>query len=434
MKAAHRISLGTATAIVVADIIGTGVFTTLGFQVAVIPSGFAVMLLWLVGGIAALCGALSYGELAATLPRSGGEYSFLSRIYHPAVGFVAGWVSATVGFAAPTALAALAFGQYFTGIIPGAPPVLVSTIVVVAISLVHLRGARPGSAFQNAFTALKIALIVALIVAGLLAEPQPLPLLPVAGDSALIWSAPFAASLVYVMYAYSGWNASTYITGEVENPRRNVPRSLLIGTLVVMALYLAINAVFLRTTPIAEMAGKVEVGLIAGKHIFGEAGGQIMGGLICLGLVSAISSLIWIGPRVTMTMGEDHRALALLARRTRHGVPAAAILFQLALVLVMLLTTSFEVVLVYVQFSLIACSFLAVLGVFVLRIREPDLPRPYRTWGYPVTPAIFLAVSLFMMVSVLWEKPLESLAGLATMLAGLLVYFLSPKTAPHTNP
>ncbi len=416
-----------------ADIIGTGIFTTLGFQVAVIPSGFAVMMLWLVGGIAALCGALSYGELAAALPRSGGEYSFLSKIYHPAIGFIAGWISATVGFAAPTALAAMAFGKYFAGIFPDASPMLVSSIVVVSVSVVHLRGGRPGSAFQNAFTLLKIALILGLIVAGLLAEPQSLPLRPVEGDGALLWSAPFAASLVYVMYAYSGWNASTYIAGEIEEPQRNVPRSLLIGTLVVMALYLAVNAIFLRTTPISEMAGQVEVGLIAGRHIFGELGGSIMGGLICLGLVSAISALTWIGPRVTMTMGEDHRTLAFLARRTGKGVPMAAILFQLALVMAMLLTVSFEVVLVYVQFSLIACSFLTVLGVFVLRWTQPSLPRPYRTWGYPITPAIFLVVSLFMMVSILREKPFESLAGLATMLAGLLVYFVSPKSPPDSN-
>src|SRR5437763_7749824 len=297
----------TACGIVIANIIGTGVFTSLGFQVADIQSGFALLMLWVVGGIAALCGALCYGELSAALPRSGGEYHFLSEIYHPAVGFMAGFISATVGFAAPIALAAMAFGKYFQGVFNFGSPLLLSFVLVWITALFHFGNLRLGSAFQNLWTIVKLLLIAALIGAGLLVEQkQPITFLPHATDTMSIFSGAFAVALVYVMYSYSGWNASSYIIGEVKNPERNVPRSLLVGTVIVMVAYVFLNAVFLATTPEAELRGQVEVGLIAGRHIFGDQGGRIVGAIICLGLISAISSMTWVEPRVTMSMGEDH--------------------------------------------------------------------------------------------------------------------------------
>src|SRR5881409_554160 len=226
----------TACSIVIANIIGTGIFTSLGFQLANIQSGFVLLMLWVVGGIAALCGALCYGELSAALPRSGGEYHFLSQIYHPALGFMAGFVSATVGFAAPIALAAMAFGKYFVGVFGVGSPVLLSFVVVWVVTLFHLRSLQIGSAFQNLWTIVKLLLIGALIAAGFLIEPkQEITFLPQSGDTAWIFSGAFAVALVYVMYSYSGWNASSYIIGEVKNPERNVPRSLLVGTTIVMA-------------------------------------------------------------------------------------------------------------------------------------------------------------------------------------------------------
>jgi APA family basic amino acid/polyamine antiporter len=422
----RRVSTVTAAAIVVADMIGIGVFTSLGFQVQDIPSAFPVLLLWIVGGIAALCGALSYAELAAALPRSGGEYNFLTRIYGQAVGFMAGWVSATVGFAAPVALAAMAFGQYFAGVFPGAPPLALGIGAAWLVALVHLSGVRLGSTFHNAATALKLALIVALIVAGLaLGTPQPVSFAPSAQDLSYIGGAPFAVGLVFVMYAYSGWNAATYIAGEVRHPQRSLPLALVSATLAVLVLYVGLNAVFLYTTPIEQMAGQIDVALIAGKHIFGDAGGRFVGALICLGLISSISAMTWIGPRVTMVMGEDIPLLRAFSRRAKNGAPVVAILFQLAVTTLLLMTRSFEAVLEFIQFSLTFCSFLAVLGVIVLRWRQPDLERPYRMWGYPVTPLIFLAVTLFMMVYLVLERPWESLASIATMLLGLGIYAIT---------
>src|SRR5438128_10279561 len=257
----------TASSIVIANIIGTGIFTSLGFQVADIQSGFALLLLWVVGGIAALCGALSYGELSAALPRSGGEYHFLSEIYHPAIGFMAGFVSATVGFAAPIALAAMAFGKYFRGVFDFGSPVVLSFVLVWVVALFHFGNLRLGSAFQNLWTVVKLFLISVLIGAGFLVEQkQAITFLPQSGDAGSIFSVAFAVALVYVMYSYSGWNASTYIIGEVKEPERNVPRSLFAGTIVVMAAYVLLNAVFLLTTPLQETRGRTAVGLIAVKH------------------------------------------------------------------------------------------------------------------------------------------------------------------------
>jgi len=421
----------TATCIVVANMVGTGIFTSLGFQVGDLKTGFTIMALWLTGGICALCGALAYAELATAFPRSGGEYNFLGQVYHPAAGFLAGWLSATVGFAAPIAAAAMAFAKYFAHLVPGVSATLLSLGIVTLVTLVHLGGVKLGSLFQDFATTFKIILILVFIGAGMLMTgAQPVDFTPSASGAALITTAPFAISLVYVMYSYSGWNGSAYIAGELRHPTRDLPLSLIFGTLIVAVLYLALNAVFLRSAPIAELAGKLEVGQVAATHIFGERGGQWMAGLISFGLLSTISAMTWIGPRVTMAMGEDLGVLGFLGRKTASGVPATAILVQFVFVVTLVLTATFDRVVNYIQFALTVSSFFTVLGVIVLRVRRPDLPRPYRTWGYPVTPVIFLAISLWMLFFQLRDKPVESIAGLVTIALGLPIYFLSPKKHP----
>src|SRR6266481_2287454 len=243
------VSVLVATAIVVADMVGVGVFTSLGFQVKDLPSGFSILALWTVGGLVALCGVFSYSELGAMFPRSSGEYNFLSRAYHPAFGFLAGWVSATVGFAAPVALAAMAFGEYAKSVFPGVPPMALAIGVVFLVSLVQLGGVRHSSTFQLISTILKVALITAFLIAGLvIGTPQPISFAPQGSDLSHVISAPFAIGLVFVMYSFSGWNAATYIIGEMKTPQRNLPRALLAGTLIVLGLYVALNAVFLHTT------------------------------------------------------------------------------------------------------------------------------------------------------------------------------------------
>ena len=430
---ARKVTLLTATCIVIASMVGTGIFTSLGFQVGDLPSGFAIVVLWAVGGLCAMCGALCYAELGAALPRSGGEYNFLREIYHPSLGFLAGFISATVGFAAPVAIAAIPFGTYLAEFVPGTAPLLWSLGVVWLTTAVLLFDLRLGSLFQVGSTLLKVVLILVLIGAGFyVVGNQPITFLPVKGDGALIVSAPFAVSLYWVMFAYSGWNASTYIASEVRNPTRNIPLSLGVGTLVVMLLYIGVNAAFMRTTPIPEMVGKQQVALVAGTHIFGEAGGRVMALFICLGLISTVSAMMWVGPRVTVAMGEDLRMLSWLARKSSRGIPVNATLTQFVVVNVMLLRAEFQQVVNYVQFALTVCTTLTVAGVFVLRWRRPDLPRPYRVWGYPITPLIFLTIEVWMMSNLLSNAStrIPSLLGLGTALLGLVIYFLSPKTAP----
>ena len=426
----HKITFLTGAAIVIANMVGTGVFTSLGFQVLGIQSGFALLMLWLVGGLIALCGAVCYGELAAAMPRSGGEYHYLSQIYHPALGFLSGWVSATVGFAAPTALAALALGTYARSVWPTLQPTWLSVAVVLALTLVHGSSTRVGSRLQVIVTALKVVVLVVFIGAGMVVgEGQPLRFAPDAAGWRALLSPAFAVSLVYVSYAYSGWNAAVYLTGEIENPRRNLSRILLAGTAVVLLLYVGLNYVFLRSTPLAGLKGQLEVGFVAATSLFGPLGGRVMGGVIAGLLVSTISSMVFAGPRIVQTMGEDIPALRFLAPKSRAGIPVRALALQTVITLAFILKPSFQGVLVYAGFVLNLFTFLTVLGLFVLRWRQPDLPRPYRAWGYPFTPLLFLGLSGWTLAFILREKPLESLYGLATLAVGGLVYFLTTRLA-----
>jgi|WetSurMetagenome_2_1015567.scaffolds.fasta_scaffold76616_2 basic amino acid/polyamine antiporter, APA family len=441
----RSISLGTATAVVAANMIGTGVFTSLGFQLLSLETGFAILALWLVGGVVALCGALSYGELSASMPRSGGEYYLLSKIYHPVVGFLSGWISVVVGFSAPIAAAAMGMGQYLSRVLIQAhvidasaqrPTVaIVAVAAVTVISIVHLLDVKVVSRFQIAFTVLKVSLILALIGCGFaLASGQPVSFSPSRAAFDSVLTPAFAASLVYVMYAYSGWNAAIYVAGDIKNPGRYLPLSLVFGTLIVVLLYAPLNAVFLYSAPVAELKGQLDVGYIAANYIFGPTGALIMGLLISIGLVSAISSMVWAGPRVTQVMGEDIQVLQLLARTNANGVPYVSLGFQYVLVVGLIVTSSFDAIVNYIGFILSFSAFLTVLGVFVLRVRRPELPRPYRVWGYPVTPIVFLLVTGWMMVFVVKGRPMVLVAGGATLLVGLVVYYLNQGLAPAASP
>ncbi|MCC6354059.1 MAG: amino acid permease [Verrucomicrobiae bacterium] len=422
------VSAGTAWAMVVANMVGIGVFTSAGFQVEAVPSGFGVLLLWLIGGLMALCGSLCYAELAAALPRSGGEYHFLSRIFHPLPGFLSGWVSATVGFSAPIALAAMAFADYLGGAIPGLPRAPLAVGLVVAAAAAHSFDLRFGAAVQGISTWLKVLLIAGLCAALFAAGgSQPVHFTPRAGDAALVFSAPFAISLVFVMYSYSGWNSAAYIAGEVRDPGRSLPLALVGGALAVTVLYVLVNSAFLVSAPMPAMAGKVEVALVASRHALGETGARIAAALIGVGLISTVSAMTWAGPRVSFAMGEDHRALRFLAWRNRAGLPIVALWVQTALALGMLLTSSFRSILLYVEFVLSVPLMMTVLGVIWLRWREPGLPRPFRVWGYPLTPLIFLGMEGWFIVALLLRQPRESIAGITTLLLGALVYVVAAR-------
>lgn len=435
--AAAKVGLVTAIAIVVANMIGTGVFGSLGFQVAGIPSGFPILVLWLVGGLVSFCGAVCYAELASIFPKSGGEYHLLTRSWNPFVGFLAGWLSVTVGFAAPVAANAALLGGYASSI-TGLPTFCFSVPAVLLVTLIHLGKLTYIGRFQSTFTYAKVLLILVLGVLGFaLGSRQPISFLPVEGDGTLIASKGFAVSLVYVMYAYTGWNAATYMMDEVRRPERTVPVALLAGTLAVTLLYLFINASFLYSTPIDKMVGKAEVGLIAAESVLGPKGGMVMGILISFGLISTISSMTWAGPRVTAAIARDHRKFHFLGRSNRNGVPMVAVLLQAGIVLLLVATATFEQLINYVQALLTICSLMVVIGLVGLRIRRPDLKRPYKAWGYPLTPLIFGAVSVYMLWFQIQEKTVEFLYGLGTLGLGVVVYLLfarGDKVGNGTNP
>lgn len=423
----------TAVSIVIANMIGTGVFTSLGFQVASIQSIFALICLWVFGGIIALCGALTYGELASRMPVSGGEYQYLTRVFHPVVGFLSGWTSATAGFAAPVALAAMALGTYFTRVTGFSSPAVIAIAIVILLTVLHVSDRQLGARVQNVFTSFKVLLIIGFVGAGLIYDSgDPISVLPeISADPNSSWTAiftsGFAVSLVYVSYAYSGWNASTYIAGEIKDPHKNLPRSLFQGTLVVTLLYVLLNYVFLKTVPLQELSGKLEVGYLSAEKIFGVSGGRIMGSLITILLVSSVSSMIFAGPRVAHAMGNDLKALSFLSVTNKKGVPVSAILLQSAITVILILTGSFEQVLTYVGFTLNLFTFLTVASIFVVRIKDRGEYQGYKTWGYPFTPLLFLALSAWSLFFIITDRPTESLMGLITILAGLPVYFLSSK-------
>ncbi len=423
-----KVGLLTASSLVIAAMIGTGVFTSLGFQVVDIKTGFSIMTLWLVGGVIAFCGAVTYAELGAAFPRSGGEYNLLSRLYHPSLGFVAGWVSATVGFAAPASLAAMALASYVSTFFPDLPENHLAAGCVLSLSILHGTTIKGGSLFQNFFTVLKIGLIMVFVGAGLMIDqPQQISLLPQSQSWSEIISAPFAVSLVFVSYAYTGWNSSIYIIDEIENPIQNLPKSLFLGTLIVMVLYLLLNFVFLYSVPIPQLEGQIEVGFISGTSIFGSMGGKVMAIVISLLLLSTVSAYVFLGPRITQIMGEDFRALRWLSIKNKQGIPQNAFMFSTFLSLLFIYTSSFDQVLVYTSFLLISITTLTVGGIFILRIKHADITTSYKTWGYPITPLIFLVISIWTLVFVFIDKPMESMIGVGILVVGSIIYFISER-------
>jgi APA family basic amino acid/polyamine antiporter len=423
----RHLSVWTASSFVVASMIGTGVFTSLGYQLVDIQSVFPLMMLWIVGGIVALCGSLVYSELGTALPRSGGEYHLLSRIIHPSIGFAAGIVSATVGFSAPAVLAAMALGSYLSAVIPGLDQTFIAAIVILGFHGLHMMSVTWGIKFQDSSTIIKIGLILIFIAFGLnMNAPQSISIWPKLGDGAVLLSSGFAVSLVWVSYAYTGWNSAVYVAGEIHNPKQNISRSMLIGTAFVMVLYVLLNYVFLYSTPTGAIVGQVEVGYIAGVRIFGEMGAKIIGLGISILLLSTVSSYIYIGPRIMQIMGEDHAFIGFLKEKNSNEIPLNAFWVQLGISLFFILTSSFEQVLMYAGISFIITTTLIVISLFILRIKEPDLDRPYKVWAYPLTPMIYLIINCWILFYSFRESTFESIIGVGIITTGIAMYYFIP--------
>jgi APA family basic amino acid/polyamine antiporter len=428
----HKLSLVSAISIVISSMIGTGVFTSLGLQVAGMPSVFAIVVLWIVGGLVAICGALNYGELAVAFPRSGGEYNYLSILFHPLLGFLSAFVSAIVGFAAPAALSSMAFAFYFQSITGIHAITTVAVIVLLTLTIMHSFHLKFSSLLQNGSTFINVALILFLIAAGFAKGPHAnFAWSATAADWKLLFSEPFAVSLIYVYFAYTGWNSAIYIASEIARPERNLLLSLLSATVLVMVLYILLNLVFLIVTPMADLSGKIDIGYISAHAIFGVAGGRIISTIICVALLASVSSYLFFGPRVLQVLGEDYYVLRWFTRRNQNGIPVAALWFQSAIALLLIATSGFDAVLSITSIVLSLFTSITVAGVFLVRREKHAGVRRYKAPGYPFTAIFFLLVELWMIYYTFRSKTADSLIGLAFLLCGVALYlFVARRKEP----
>lgn len=426
-----KYTLTVGIALVIANMIGTGVFTSLGYQVEPLPSAFVILMLWLLGGVVAWCGALTYAEISTTLERSGGEYLYLSKIFHPTLGFVSGWISTIAGFGGAISAVAIAIGSYSSLLIP-LPQKVVSVGCIVIISGIHLLGVKTGGWMQTILTTLKLSLIVVFCLAPFVASDarSGISFLPQPGDMELIFSQGFAVALVFVVYAYTGWNAAAYIAGNLENPHRNLPRALLIGTFAVIVIYLVLNAMFMMTTPFAVLANQNDIGNVVADRMFGVEIGRVLAALFSIALLSTLSAMTIAGSRVSEAMGEDYQGLRILAVKNRYEMPHWAILIQAGWSVFLVMVSTFVEIVQYISVSLSFFSMLTVAGIFVLRKRHTV--RPFSVPLYPVPPLIFIAVTCWMIYYMFKEDPKIILYSIGTMIPGALMHLYLSRTNKAT--
>lgn len=426
INAKHRhLSLTTAISLVVSSMIGTGVFTSLGYQLLDIQSGFSIIMLWFIGGVISLFGALSYSELASALPRSGGEYYLLSRILHPSIGLSAGIISATVGFSAPAVLAAIALANYLKPIFVNVNVSILAATVIILLNILHSFSLGVGKSFQVWSTLLKLFTMILFIFAGIFfSDKQNISFSPKLEDLKIVLSPEFAVNLVWVSYAYAGWNSSVYVVGEIVKPNKNIFKSILIGTLLVAAFYVMLNYVFLVVSPIESLKGEIEIGYISSVNLFGEKSAKLISILIGLLLLSTVSSYVYVGPRIIQAIGEDYDKLSFLSKINQNGVPFNAFIIQLVISLGFILSSTFEEVVLYTGIILIITTSITVCSLIYLRLKEPDLNRPYKVWGYPFTPFIFIILNSWILVYTVYLKPTESIIGICLMIFSLGLFFV----------
>ena len=426
INAKHRhLSLTAAISLVVSSMIGTGVFTSLGYQLLDIQSGFSIIMLWFIGGVISLFGALSYSELASALPKSGGEYYLLSRILHPSIGLSAGIISATVGFSAPAVLAAIALANYLKPIFVNVNVSILAATVIILLNILHSFSLGVGKSFQVWSTLLKLFTMILFIFAGIFfSDKQNISFSPKLEDLKIVLSPEFAVDLVWVSYAYAGWNSSVYVVGEILKPNKNIFKSILIGTLLVAAFYVMLNYVFLVVSPIESLKGEIEIGYISSVNLFGEKSAKLISILIGLLLLSTVSSYVYVGPRIIQAIGEDYDKLSFLSKINQNGVPFNAFIIQLVISLGFILSSTFEEVVLYTGIILIITTSITVCSLIYLRLKEPDLKRPYKVWGYPFTPFIFIVLNTWILVYTVYLKPTESIIGICLMIFSLGLFFI----------
>jgi len=385
----REIGLFSATILVIANMVGTGIFTTSGFIMEELGNPQAMLLCWLVGGVFALCGALCYGELGAMFPRAGGEYVFLRESFGKGMGFLSGWISLIVGFSAPIAAAAIAFATYFFRILPASfsakltapfleigilaisPITMLAITVIIIFSLIHYHSVFLGARVQNCLTIFKVGLIVVFVAAGFCLGQGSTENFSQGLEISLIFQDKFAISLIFITFAYSGWNAAAYLGGEIKNPVRNIPLALFTGTALVVCLYLLLNIVYIYALSPAEMSGVLEVGTKSAVSLFGDNISRYFSGAIAIGILSVLSAMIMTGPRVYYAMSKDGVFFELFGKiNGLRQTPVYAIFLQAVIAIIMVITASFDKLLLYIGFTLSLCAMLTVVGMMLLRIKK----------------------------------------------------------------
>ena len=407
--------------------IGTGVFTSVGFQLSAVQNTWSILLLWIVGGLLALFGAFAYAELGTHFKESGGDYIYLSRIFHPMLGYLSAWAGLTVGFSAPVALAAIAFTKYLAPFgLQG--NVWLAIAIIVLIGLMHSLTIRHSSRFQNLTTLVKIGFIVTLIVLAFSVTDD--------SSNALIFDSSwqkeilqrgFAVSMVYVAFAYTGWNAAAYVADEIKDPSRNLPRALIGSTVFVGVLYVLFQLALLKHATIDQLSGKEEVTFISFNNLLGSAGGKWVSIFIAIQLIATISSYLWVGPRVTCAMARENKLWTLLSKKNKHGIPVAAVWAHVFISIVLTLTGSFEKILLYAGFVLqLMASLTVATSLFLKRTDIATFKSPFK----PVLQIVFLVFNGWVLIFTLIDRPVESLAGIGILLVGAIIYYFDTPVKP----
>jgi APA family basic amino acid/polyamine antiporter len=431
-----------AAAIVVSNVIGTGIFFVPILVAALVSDARAILFVWAVGGALAFAGAMAYAELAALRPHAGGEYVYLRDAFGPAAGFLSGWTSFVAGFSGAIAASAIALADYTGRFFPAAAdasplltvplPViplvisrrtLLALTAIFALTVVHMRGLRLGRVVQNGLTGLKVAALALFVALGFSIGHGVPAQMTVAGTAGF---APMLLALIPIMFTYSGWNAGAYVAEEVRSPERNVPLALGLGTLAVIVIYLSLNALYLYALPPAELAAVPGARLIdtVAERLFGVVAGSLLAAFSIVSLAASMSAMMIAGPRVYFAMARDGVFAAPAGEiHPKFRAPAQAIVAQAIWSGVLVLSGTLSELVSYTGFAVVLFSAIAVAAVFVLRRLVPSEPRPFRAWGYPWAPGIFVLASALILANELYRSPRTSAAGLGVIAAGVPVYW-----------
>ncbi len=423
----RQLSLFDAAMLVVASVIGVGIFLTPGFIADTLPAPGLIAAVWILGGILSLAGALANAELGSMYPHAGGDYVYLREAYHPLAGFLAGWLTFFAIYAGTVATLAVGFAESLAYFVPLGPlqRTAVAVLVTVVASWINYLGVRAGARTNNASTLLKLAAIVALVALGPLLGRGDVahfaPVLP--ADAPLSWTA-FGLALSPVLFCYLGWNACVYVASEIEDPHRNIPRSLFVGLGICTAVYFILNLAYLYALPIDQLRGNPRVGEATARALFGEAGGAIGAALILVSAVSCLNATILVGPRIAYAMALDGLFFRGVDRvHAAHETPHVAVVVQaLTAILLITLLRTFPSVLDYTTFAILVATMADTSALYVLRWRRPHHARPYRAWGYPLVPALYLLANAAIAVNLVRGRPLESGVALAVGASGVIFY------------